>query len=951
MNLFTGRQARPQASINSLKWLWISCQILLLSSFVLLSGCGGGDSSSSSTSSTTNTNPSQTTDSTTTESISRFALYQGVQYLRTAKGIDPRQQEAALLKISGIDKATCSGYQCKFSSGGIPHLYIYPSEESTTSLSTASVSSDISSSPIIGEPTKRISLSPNNNGYSTLQFSANPVCPTQKQKKALILNASLGTYFYKDATGKISEDTYTNATEEGYLIEYQKHLEFLGYEVDIKKGANHEAFELMRNGEYGVVIIDTHGGEDGELLVHTKTDSTCNTKDKDGKIVSYPCFSEEFKKKLVGVEDYTGMNVHNNPPEYSFLSILPTWWATNKIAQVADSANRLYLFTACHSFAQPSGQSHALRKYFEDNKLNGVGYLHTVSANDGINKKDGLQVLGVGTYLNTILDNFGYDNQTGYVSPKNFKQSVDSATTKFGDVKFCNNAELDDVPDGIINWDETTRWCAVRLGNPDLYISRDVCSPTPKTQVCANNSCSDKEIRINSKDIASYSINPISPNTAIKRPVSSCAVYTYREDKKTLVRTDPCETNRDSTIANINFATAGTFYVWTEAKYQGWASDESVKSNEVKIVATGITTTLPSPTISNVQVQPTSFKAGDTVQITWQSTNQQWFFFYLYDINKNPVNTGAFLSFKCKEAQTQTGKDTAQEGCLWQEHNNQFVKNQYSSWTVPSELPVGQYLIRVAIWSEPDNSAGAFSNPFTRGTIVENNNQRPTVDSLNAPATVKVNTPFSISYSYSDPDGLSDVKWHYIAMSDNTSYVVAYPLNNNTGTLQTQSEWMFPNIGRQQWIEVSVEDSAGNRSAAKRAYVDVVQETTTTTDTPTPTLSSLTGTWIGSWTIEPFTESGLRQAIKNNEADLMTVMLMQGTDGKLSGTLSITDADCFSGGRIEGTVGGESIKFGSVDGKLSYTGTVYRSNKYIYGEWSTSLPCTYKKGYWGIILP
>jgi len=28
MNLFTGRQARPQASINSLKWLWVACQVL-----------------------------------------------------------------------------------------------------------------------------------------------------------------------------------------------------------------------------------------------------------------------------------------------------------------------------------------------------------------------------------------------------------------------------------------------------------------------------------------------------------------------------------------------------------------------------------------------------------------------------------------------------------------------------------------------------------------------------------------------------------------------------------------------------------------------------------------------------------------------------------------------------------------------------------------------------------
>lgn len=37
MNSFTGRQARPQASINSLKWLWVVYQLLVLSLFTSLS--------------------------------------------------------------------------------------------------------------------------------------------------------------------------------------------------------------------------------------------------------------------------------------------------------------------------------------------------------------------------------------------------------------------------------------------------------------------------------------------------------------------------------------------------------------------------------------------------------------------------------------------------------------------------------------------------------------------------------------------------------------------------------------------------------------------------------------------------------------------------------------------------------------------------------------------------
>jgi len=34
MNLFTGRRARPQASINSLKWLFFSCQFILIGRYL-----------------------------------------------------------------------------------------------------------------------------------------------------------------------------------------------------------------------------------------------------------------------------------------------------------------------------------------------------------------------------------------------------------------------------------------------------------------------------------------------------------------------------------------------------------------------------------------------------------------------------------------------------------------------------------------------------------------------------------------------------------------------------------------------------------------------------------------------------------------------------------------------------------------------------------------------------
>jgi len=44
MNQYTGRQARPQASINSLKWLWVTCQVVVLNLFLLNVVLAGGNS-------------------------------------------------------------------------------------------------------------------------------------------------------------------------------------------------------------------------------------------------------------------------------------------------------------------------------------------------------------------------------------------------------------------------------------------------------------------------------------------------------------------------------------------------------------------------------------------------------------------------------------------------------------------------------------------------------------------------------------------------------------------------------------------------------------------------------------------------------------------------------------------------------------------------------------------
>ncbi|MEY3199423.1 MAG: hypothetical protein RJA13_1381 [Bacteroidota bacterium] len=119
------------------------------------------------------------------------------------------------------------------------------------------------------------------------------------------------------------------------------------------------------------------------------------------------------------------------------------------------------------------------------------------------------------------------------------------------------------------------------------------------------------------------------------------------------------------------------------------------------------------------------------------------------------------------------------------------------------------------------------------------------------------------------------------------------------------------------------------------------------TDTNTGNNSfSLTGNWKGHWTIDPFTKEDLRQEILQNVG--LEVSLAQNGES-LSGTLRVTDTQCFSGGNIKGTIKGNVISFGSVDGMVSYTGTVYPTDKFIYGTWNTMLPCYYTSGYWGIV--
>jgi hypothetical protein len=162
------------------------------------------------------------------------------------------------------------------------------------------------------------------------------------------------------------------------------------------------------------------------------------------------------------------------------------------------------------------------------------------------------------------------------------------------------------------------------------------------------------------------------------------------------------------------------FYLWNEIYQASLVFDGSIPGkllfDLVSLSKNGeIVVGMPAtPTFTGVQVSANSVQRGDTLSLTWQSNYQDWYFVHLYSENSDtPINTEQFLSTKCKASQLQTGVDTASQGCLWQEHGTAAAKNQSWIWTVPSQLPVGQYRLKVAIWNSAGQSAGGFSTPFS----------------------------------------------------------------------------------------------------------------------------------------------------------------------------------------------------------------------------------------------
>lgn len=104
-------------------------------------------------------------------------------------------------------------------------------------------------------------------------------------------------------------------------------------------------------------------------------------------------------------------------------------------------------------------------------------------------------------------------------------------------------------------------------------------------------------------------------------------------------------------------------------------------------------------------------------------------------------------------------------------------------------------------------------------TTVENGS--PSVLGLNLPSTVAVNETFPIKYDYFDPDGVSDVRNHYIFMSDGFETVKPVP-NPQSATGHAQFPGAYFATPGTHWIQVYIEDSDRNNSGPVRKNIEVV---------------------------------------------------------------------------------------------------------------------------------
>ena len=739
MNLFTGRQARPQASINSLKWLWISCQILLLSSFALLSGCDGGDSSSSTTPASSTTTPSSS-------------------------------EPTGSVEIKGW---------------GTPPTLVTP-----TTNDEAKRMLDLSSQ-VIDEFM---------NNMVVLRKTLDANVAIQRAVDDLKKNSKVVAVEYKSESLLI----YTSLGDKAYILLDAQYRE--------KQGLNATSLSSPSTINGGIALKNPSEVFLQNLNSITIQSVSPSTGNKRALILSG--FQKNFGEDLCPIKEA----LESGGFKVDFVVDIEMCGvpATTFDKRIIEYVNILNEYDVIYFNTHGNIDVLNLGIPYDPNKSSEE--LLSFKRNEGVYLSDKYKTLGITTKY--ITNSFKL---------KKFKDSLII-------MDVCHSGETANMPNAFLE-----NGAAVYIGYNNTSSSN---VQTPQFSIPLFQRMTKIDISME-KALTEPS----------KLPTHWGISYGYRE---------------------CNSWGFGCQHVETEGVNVITYETEAVRNDPEGFILV--------PKVTDKNTPP-------SVSISKPFTNSK------FSVGTSVVFEGMV-----------SDKDGSVVTYGWDfEGNGQYaVTNALSTAYTYTKAGIYKVTLRAQDNQGATNTA-TVQIEITNPTPIAN--QSPVVSSITAPATVKVNTPFSISYSYSDPDGLSDVKWHYFAMSDNTSYKVADP-QKNTGTLQTQPTWMFPNIGRQ-WLEVSVEDSAGNRSAAKRAYVDVVQETTTTTTDQT----TLSGTYSGTKTYMAGAEAGTTYNI--------TISSLSETSTMLSGTYTVSGlGSSLSGMRTGNTVNFSTKPAGNPTCTHTFTGTI-----------------------------
>ncbi len=237
----------------------------------------------------------------TSEKAARDAA---VDFLRVADSLSPSERQSHLLSVPGIESAECSDYSCLMEiNEGFSFCYFYDIDADDISYALTRDTKSFRKPSFSFE-----------GGRTGTNLAA--TCPPGR--KVMFINPFYHQYAH-----------HSNIIE--HMNEIESFFEQSGYEFEkiMNEDATEESFLKMQNSDYGVVIVSSHGHEDGWVTTGEIWDGG-----------SWPEDSRRFG---------TGM-VHGFPG-ITYLTLKSAWWDKMNLN------GKLIVFLTCHSAGNEELQS------------------------------------------------------------------------------------------------------------------------------------------------------------------------------------------------------------------------------------------------------------------------------------------------------------------------------------------------------------------------------------------------------------------------------------------------------------------------------------------------------------------------------------------------------------------------------------------------------------------